>query len=931
MLKTKILLVEDENIVAKDIENMLDRLGYNIVDNVTTGEASIKKVEEKHPDLVLMDIILRGKMDGVQASEEIKNRFNIPVVYVTAYADDITLQRAKITEPFGYILKPFEERELFVVIEMALHRHKLENKIKESEEWLSITLRSISDAVIATDNKRNVTFINPIAEEFTGWTQKEATGKPLSLIFNTINRDTNKKLVEPISKIYQEGVIVRFPRHTSLIIKNGKQKPIDGSGAPIKDFNGVITGVVFAFTDITERVKSENIQSALYNISNAVNTTKNIDELIKIIHSQLSRIIDTTNFYVALYNKETDTISLPYDVDQKDKFTTFPAGKTLTAYVIRTGKSLLVDEEVNNKLIQEGEVDMIGTPSKIWLGVPLKVEEEIIGVVTVQSYEDSTIYTKKDLEILEFISEQIAIAIAHTRADNELRISEEKFRDLFENANDAIWTSDVNGKYVSVNHLFEKLLGYTKKDLINKQSIDLIAEEDRKKSIEYYQEVISGKPISFETTILTKNNEKKIFWLRLRPIKERGKIIGAHGIGRDITEKIKAQKALKLSEEQLRQAQKMEAIGRLAGGVAHDFNNLLLAINGRCDLLIKKIDANNPFKKDIAEIRKSGERAASLTQQLLTFSRKQVIQPKVINLNDLITDIEKMLKRLIGEDIKLETFPNPKLGYVRVDKGQVDQILMNLSVNARDAMIDGGKLIIETNNIDVDEKFCGSHIEIQPGQYVRLTVTDTGCGMDENTMSRIFEPFFTTKEVGKGTGLGLSTVYGIVKQNNGYMDVYSEPEIGSTFKIYLPRVIAEKKVESKKLFEPIIEASGGTETILLVEDEEAVRDLVSEIIEENGYNIITASEPSEAIFICKKRSKPIDLMITDVVMPGMSGNVLSAKLKPLYPEMKVLFISGYTGKEIVDRGILKPGTKFLQKPFTPDSLIRKIRKVLDEY
>ena len=513
------------------------------------------------------------------------------------------------------------------------------------------------------------------------------------------------------------------------------------------------------------------------------------------------------------------------------------------------------------------------------------------------------------------------------RAEEALHKSEEKFRDLFENANDIIWTSDVKGRYLTVNHLFEKLLGYTKKELINKQSLYLIAQEDKKKSIENYQKAVSGEPVEYEAAVLTKNNKKRTFWLKLRPIKDNGKIIGIHGIGRDITERKQTQEALLESEAQLRQSQKMEAVGRLAGGMAHDFNNLLTAITGYSELLLNKLGELDPLSKYPKEIMKAAERASELTGQLLTFSRKKVLKLKVLDLNAIVTDMEKMLRRLIGEDIELVTTLSPTLGQIKADAGRVSQIIVNLVVNSRDAMPKGGKISIETANVDLDEDYARHHAEVQAGPYVMLSVSDTGCGMDEETQSRIFEPFFTTKEVGKGTGLGLSTIYGIVKQFGGSIWVYSEPGKGTTFKIYLPRI--EESIESHKPGKASVELPQASETILLVDDEQMVRDLVCEVLETSGYTVLTAGLGSEAISICKKYKEPIHLIITDVVMPKMSGKELVKLLKPLQPDMKVLFMSGYTGKDVIDRGILEPGTAFIQKPMTPEILERKVREVLN--
>lgn len=392
-------------------------------------------------------------------------------------------------------------------------------------------------------------------------------------------------------------------------------------------------------------------------------------------------------------------------------------------------------------------------------------------------------------------------------------------------------------------------------------------------------------------------------------------------------ERKRAEEALRESEEQLRQSQKLEAVGQLAGGVAHDFNNLLTVITGYSDLLLRQLGHREPMRVRVEEIKKAAERAASLTRQLLAFSRKQVLQPKVIELNAIVADIEKMLRRLIGEDIDLLMLLDHSLGRVKADPGQIEQVILNLSVNARDAMPKGGKLTIETRNVHLDKKYAATHVSVRPGHYVMLAVSDNGCGMSPEVQARVFEPFFTTKEHGKGTGLGLSTVYGIVKQSGGNIWVYSEVGKGTTIKVYLPRVdelVANEEVGADGV--PLLQ---GRETVLLAEDEDQVRDVTKVILEMNGYKVLEASSGEEALRIFKSYPDQIHLIMTDVVMSQMSGRELARTFEALRPSIKVLYMSGYTDDAIVRHGLLDHEIAFLQKPFTPDTLMRKLREVLD--
>lgn len=392
-------------------------------------------------------------------------------------------------------------------------------------------------------------------------------------------------------------------------------------------------------------------------------------------------------------------------------------------------------------------------------------------------------------------------------------------------------------------------------------------------------------------------------------------------------ERKQAEQALRESEAQLRQSQKMEGIGRLAGGIAHDFNNLLTVINSYSDMLLGDIGFDNSFLRNgLDQIKEAGHRAASLTRQLLAFSRQQVLEPKILDLNESVSTMAKLLRRLIGEDIALVLCPHPALGRVKIDPGQVEQIIMNLAVNARDAMPGGGELTIETLNVVMDGTYACSHFPVEPGSYVMLSVSDTGCGMDADTQARIFEPFFTTKEPGKGTGLGLATVYGIVKQSGGSIWVSSEPGKGTTFKIYFPRV--EGATERSEPPSAPDAACSGSETILLVEDEEMVRALAQAILERNGYTVLAARNVNDAVRFAQDRPDEIHLLLTDTIMPGMNGPELAERILSIRPDIKVLYMSGYSFKAFPSAAAWEPGPAFLQKPFTPQTLAHKVRELL---
>jgi len=672
MDKLQILVVEDEAVVSMDLRYMLERLGYMVLAEVNSGEKAVVVASQLHPDVVLMDIGLTGEMDGIDAAAQIRDQFDVPVVYLTAYADDATLKRAKLTEPFGYLLKPVDARALQTVIEMAIYKHRIEESLKESERWLSAVLRCASDAMVTTDREGKVNLMNPAAEFFLGLTRRQALGRSLAELFTV----TNEPLAgHPVSTALLENIVVPFRDDACRFAVNGKVIPISGSAAPIRDDDDNMTGVVLTFRDISERKLAED----------AVKESR--DNLEKIVQERTAEL------------KEANAV----------------------------------------------------------------LEKEI-------------------------------------------------------------------------------------------------AERER------------------------------------------------------VT-------------DQLIQSQKMESMGRLAGEIAHDFNNLLTIIKGYTDLLQDKIVPDDPRRKDLGEIAGAAERAMNLTAQLLGFSRRQISKPQAVNLNDLIVDFYPMLRRLIPEEIELVVLPAPDLWPVMVDPSQFEQVLMNLTINGRDAISNGGTITIKTANITLGEDERGRDIEAPSGECAVLTVGDTGFGMAENIQRQVFDPFFTTKEVGKGTGLGLSTCYGIVKQSGGHIEVSSTLGLGSTFSVYLPRTAEAADTEPR--MDDLMPRPQGTETILLVEDTSPVRHLAARVLRENGYSVLEAANGEEAVRVAQEfPGERIDLLLTDLVMPQMGGLELTEKFRASNPDTKVLVISGYVHES--DGRNLDPKLPFLQKPYLPATLASRVREVLDE-
>ena len=580
-----------------------------------------------------------------------------------------------------------------------------------------------------------------------------------------------------------------------------------------------------------------------------------------------------------------------------------------------------LDEEAAIKNLKNGAVDYIlkERPARLVAAVRRALRE-----ADVQRQRKRAEKARCESEAqLRLMTETIAEAQDITerrQAEQALLESEENYRQIVELAMEGVWVIDAGSRTTFVSRRMAEMIGYSVAEMIGKSLLEFMGDGPQPAAENSVERCRRGMRDLVELTLQTKDGKDVPVLFSTAPLpRKEGQYVGALALVSDITDR-------KTLEEQFRQAQKMEAVGRLAGGVAHDFNNLLMVISGYSGQLIKELDVRDPMRGQVIEINKAGQRAAELTQQLLAFSRKQTTQPKILDLNRVVRDVEKMLRRLIGEDIELVTVLNPELGTVMADPGQMSQVLMNLAVNSRDAMPNGGRLMIETSNIDLDDTYTKEQPEIRPGPYVQLTVGDSGTGMDAETRAHLFEPFFTTKKAGEGTGLGLPIVYGVVRQAGGFIWVNSTPGEGTAFKIYLPKV--EEAVEAEEAMKPAAGTLSGTETILVVEDQPELRKLAQTVLRRLGYKVLDAANPAEALLHSGRYAGPIHLMLTDVVMPGMNGRELADRLKLLRPEMKVVYMSGYTGSAFSDREVSEAGVNYLQKPVSPDALAVKLREVL---
>jgi PAS domain S-box-containing protein len=789
--------------------------------------------------------------------------------------------------------------------------HSLEIEVAYFEQ----IVENAPEAISILDLDLRIIRINGEFTRLFGFAAEDAQGKVLDTLIVPPDRSTETVwIAESVKQGNKLSLETRRQR------KDGSLVDVLVSASPVV-VDGQRVATYASYRDITEQKRAEELNSALYAIAARAHAVENQQQFFAAIHGIVGQLMYARNFYIALLDFDQQLLHFPYFVDEQD---TAPVskrlGRGLTEHVIRTGEPLLATPSVFDELVKRGEAELIGAASLDWLGVPLMGSNGCIGALVVQSYTENVRFGERDRDILKFVSQQIATAIEHKRYEEALRRSEARYRSLILSAAYGIYRCTVAGRFLDVNPALIAMLGYgsveevlqldARRDVFfNPQELDRLIEDYRR----------TGSLNGVEVQWKAKDGHVIVVRLSGRPVS------GAEQpteeleiIAEDITDR-------RQLEEQFRQAQKMEAVGRLAGGVAHDFNNLLMVINGYTEVLLEELKSGSAMYQKVHSIQQAADRAATLTRQLLAFSRKQLLELKVVDVNKVIGDMERLLRPLIGENIDLATRLSPDAGRTRADAGQLEQVIMNLVVNAKDAMPEGGKITIQSSDVTVRPNF-REHRFIQPGRYVVLSVSDTGHGMDKETQSRIFEPFFTTKEKGKGTGLGLSTVYGIVKQSGGYVFPQSEPLAGTTFYIYLPRV--EEAPEAAVPAKAQENENGGRETVLLVEDEESVRELVRLTLAARGYRVLEAENGESGLRVAEAHGDGIDILITDVVMPGMGGRELARRLLQLRPRLSVLYLSGYTEETVLHQGALDPGTAFLQKPFTLQNLARKVREVL---
>jgi PAS domain S-box-containing protein len=943
-----ILVVEDSRTQAEQLKAVLEDGGY-LTEVAQDGAAGLAAVAARPPDAIISDIVMPGTVDGYELCRQVKAgpHRDVPVLLLTSLSDPTDIIRALECGADNFLRKPYDSgyllerlRILFTTREIrandrvhfgmkvmflgrevtinAEHQQVLDllistfeeaviqnRELRQREEELRLAkaeldryagaleqrlksvLETIPDVLFSVDaSLGNLFYISPAARHVFGYTPEEMLTDP-QLWRRSIHLDDLPGVLDGLDRAVNTRSSQIFECRMRPRQGDWRWLQLNVAAVPDDVRGGVrLDGVAH---DVTERKRAEEtlrqeqflVSTLMENIPDSIYFKDVESRFIRVNHS-LARLFGLSESAQAVGRTDFDFFTPEHA----------RAALETEREVIRTGRPV-VDME---------EMETWPDRPETWVSSTKMPLRDAAGVIV------GTFGISRDIT-------------ERKRAEEALRRSEAEHRGLVEHATLGIYRSTPEGLFLTVNPALSRMLGYGGAEELQRlvTARDLYA--DPRERDQLLAQFARGDEAQAESQWKGKDGTPVTVRLNVRLVRDSsGQIECFEGLVEDVTE----QRSL---ENQFRQAQRLEAVGRLAGGVAHDFNNVLTAITGYSELLLDEFEPGDRKRQDVQEIHAAAQRAAGLTRQLLAFSRKQVFQTRVLDLNAVVRMLEKMLQRLIGEDVKLEMSLDSALGAVRADPGQLEQVILNLAVNSRDAMPGGGRLTVETANVDLDEAYAREHVAVRPGRYVMLAVSDTGTGMDAETQSHIFEPFFTTKEQGTGTGLGLATVYGIVKQSGGYVWVYSEPGGGATFKIYLPRV--EEPVAAQDVVLSERPVAGGRETVLVAEDDASVREIVTEVLTHKGYRVLRAPDGQTALEMARAEPGEIRLLVTDIVMPSMSGRELAEALVAERPGLRVLYMSGYTDDAVVRHGVLEEGLPYLQKPFTPRALAVKVREVLD--
>lgn len=835
-MSKRVLVVEDERIVAEDIAQCLEDSGYEIVGIANNSDSAVALADEHRPDLILMDIVIQGEKDGVDTAHIIKERFGLSVVYLTAYSQAKVIERAKETDPLGYVVKPFEEATLLSTVEIAMHKQRLYQQLSAGREWFYTTLRSVGDGVIATDNAGNIVFMNPVAETLTGWPMAEAEGTPVTDVYHSLN-EQGDRATNPALEALETQEHVALADNTVLVSRENAGRCIEDSGSLIRNADGLVLGAILAFRDITEK-KAKAKQLIKYQ--------RHLEELVDERTAALRSRIDLESLI------SSSCVNLTKCDPEKLEESICGVLQKLADF-LKVKHFMLTQEESESILNQpihnfdsEDTVQQEPLETLYWSECPwLKTEIRDHGHLMVQSCVDLEEKSPETLQVLRQIEMEglLALPLGHDK-------------------DGSTWGM--------ISFIHDAPLEFSVHDV---------------RIMVVLSEIVHN---------LLKRRQSE---------KERLELV-----------------------ESLNQSQKLEAIGKLSGGIAHDFNNMLVPIIGYSDTILQNEDLSSSHRDELLEIRKAAESAASLTKQLLAFSRKQILQKDRINLNDTVAHLKNMLQRILGEDVVLNHHLEKELWGVEADRGQLEQVIMNLCVNARHAMPDGGEINLTTSNLTLKE----DNPDRPSGNYVKVKVTDQGCGMSKELMDRIFDPFYTTKGQ-DGTGLGLSVVLGIIEQHGGWITVDSDLGKGSTFEVFLPsdKVVCQPE-RPATVVAGSLEDRNGIDRILLVEDEPSVLAFVQQALKKAGFVVTPAASYKAAIQAYEDNNGEFDMIFTDAVLPDGTGMEVLEIVLERDPSLKALLSSGYTDARALLDKAMDRRIPFLHKPYSLAQLYEKLREVIHD-
>ena len=946
MSKTRIMIVEDERIVAKDLQFRLQGLGYDVVAMASEGQDAIKKARAEHPNLVLMDIRIEGEMDGIQTSEALRAEMQVPVIFLTAYADPDTLARAKITEPFGYILKPFEERELQSTIEIALYRHKAEQKLRDSERRYRDLVDNSQGLIWTHDLDGRLLSINPAAAHLLGYDAQEIIGRDIREFVPEEHHAQFEQYLAHINANESDDGLVQVRS------RDGKVHVLQYRNVRSEE-PGVGMYVLGHAADITDRMRVEQILrdqntylTALHETTLGLMSRLDLEDLLEQIIGRAAALVGTENGYVFLLTPnsagESEMIMrIGIGAYNGFKGTKANYGVGLAGTVWQSGEPLVVDDYRNwpGRLAQSSR-DILRAVA----GVPVRSGNQTVGVIGLAYLEEGRYFDKGAMEALARFSELASIALDnarlyHTaqtelgerkRAEQDLRRTEIFLNAVVDNLPYMVFVKDAQDlRFVRFNQAGEKLLGMSRHDLLGKNDYDLFPESEARFFEQKDRETLAGRKLIdiAEEPIETPHGKRYLHTKKIPIVDADGQPKYLLGISEDITELKYEEERKRAFERKIQETQKLESLGVLAGGIAHDFNNLLVSILGNVGLVLVDLEPESPVREPVEQIKVAAQRAADLTRQMLAYSGKGRFVMQRINLNNVITEITQLLQVSINKNAQLKFNLDPQLPGIEGDVTQVRQVLMNLIVNASDAIGDKqGTISLSTGTVKADREYLTGNFmapDLPEGLYAFVEVADDGIGMDKATQEKIFDPFFTTKFTGRG--LGLAAVLGIVRGHNGAIRVYSEPGSGSVFRVLLP---------VKDVPQAAVAGGGdglkqkGSGTVLVIDDEEVVRNVTKRMLARIGYTPLMAEDGPAGIEVYKQNRSEIVCVLLDMTMPKMSGEETLRNLRQVNPEIRVLLMSGYSEQEASSRFSGKGVNAFMQKPYTPQDLQEKIREVL---